>query len=50
LHPSLVNGLLSSLEKLVTDIGGQLMITSHQPDIWQRYEASGKRIELGANQ
>lgn len=48
LHPSLVNGLLSSLEKLVADIGGQLIITSHQPDIWQRYEASGKRIELGS--
>ena len=47
LHPSLVNGLLSSLEKLVADIGGQLIITSHQPEIWQRYEASGKRIELG---
>jgi len=29
-------------------IGGQLIITSHQPDIWQRYEASGKRIELGS--
>lgn len=47
LHPSLVSGLLGSLEKLVADLGGQLIITSHQPDIWQRYEASGKRIELG---
>ena len=49
LHPSLVNGLLASLEKLVNDLGGQLIITSHQPDVWRRYEASGKRIELGAN-
>ncbi len=47
LHPSLVNGLLSSIEKLVTSLDGQLIITSHQPDIWQRYEASGKRLELG---
>lgn len=46
LHPSLVSGLLSSLEKLVADFGGQLIITSHQPTIWQRYEASGTRIEL----
>lgn len=47
LHPSLVGGLLSSLEKLVKDINGQLLITSHMPEIWQRYEASGRRIELG---
>jgi len=46
LHPSLVNGLLANLEKLVTDLEGQLIITSHQPEIWQRYENSGKRIEL----
>ena len=50
LHPSLVSGLLSSLERLVKDLGGQLIITSHQPEIWQRYEASGRRIELGARQ
>lgn len=50
LHPSLVGGLLSSLEKLVKDLNGQLIITSHLPEIWQRYEASGKRIELGTAQ
>lgn len=48
LHPSLVSGLLSSLEKLVAELEGQLIITSHLPEIWHRYEASGKRIELGA--
>lgn len=47
LHPSLVGGLLSSLESLVNDLNGQLLITSHMPEIWQRYEASGRRIELG---
>lgn len=46
LHPSLVNGLLANLEKLVADLEGQLIITSHQPEIWRRYENSGKRIEL----
>ena len=50
LHPSLVNSMLASLEKLVADKNGQLLITSHQPEIWQRYEASGKRIELGAKE
>jgi hypothetical protein len=48
LHPSLVSGLLASLEKLVSELDGQLIITSHQPDIWHRYESSGKRIELRA--
>lgn len=47
LHPSLVTGLLASLENLVADLGGQLIITSHLPDIWRRYETSGKRVELG---
>lgn len=49
LHPSLVSGLLASLENLVGELGGQLILTSHQPEVWRRYEASGKRIELGAS-
>ena len=47
LHPSLTSGMLASLEQIVAEKQGQLLITSHQPDIWQRYEAVGKRIELG---
>ncbi|MGI9283094.1 MAG: AAA family ATPase [Endozoicomonas sp.] len=50
LHPSLVNGLLANLEQLVKEKGGQLLITSHSPDIWRRYENKGKRLELGAAQ
>lgn len=50
LHPSLVSVMLANLEKLVAEKKGQLIITSHQPEIWQRYEASGKRIELGAKE
>lgn len=49
LHPSLVSGMLASLENLVKELGGQLIITSHAVEIWRRYEASGKRIELGGN-
>jgi len=49
LHPSLVDPLLSSLEKLVAENDGQLLITSHAVDIWRRYENHGKRIELKLN-
>ena len=48
LHPSLISGLLASLETLVAENKGQLLITSHIPEVWQRYEAKGKRVELGA--
>ncbi|MEZ6938805.1 AAA family ATPase [Aeromonas sp. S12(2024)] len=48
LHPSLVSSMLACLELLVSDKQGQLLITSHQPEIWKRYELNGKRIELGA--
>jgi predicted ATPase len=47
LHPSLVAGLLARLEKMVSDRKGQLIITSHVPDVWARYEALGLRILLG---
>jgi ABC-type transport system involved in cytochrome c biogenesis ATPase subunit len=47
LHPSLVAGLLARLEKMVEDRGGQLLITSHVPDVWARYEAVGQRVMLG---
>ncbi|WP_075793404.1 ATP-binding protein [Massilia putida] len=46
LHPSLVSSIMSTLESIVTDKGGQLITTSHQPEIWTRYEATGKRVEL----
>lgn len=46
LHPSLINSLLASVEQLVQDRGGQLIITSHAVDVWHRYENQGKRIEL----
>lgn len=46
LHPSLVSGLLANLERLVAEKQGQLIITSHSVDIWQRYEQQGLRVEL----
>lgn len=50
LHPSLVSGLLSNLERLVSERQGQLIITSHSVDIWRRYEEQGLRIELQGDQ
>ncbi|MCK5681793.1 ATP-binding protein, partial [bacterium] len=46
LHPSLINTLLAAVEQLVTEKDGQLLITSHIPEIWQRYENRGKRVKL----
>ena len=46
LHPSLISSLLASIEQLVQERGGQLIITSHAVDVWHRYENHGKRIEL----
>ena len=47
LHPSLLNGFLSRLEVLVSERNGQLFLTSHNPELWQRYENKGLRIQLG---
>ncbi|MFW5640640.1 MAG: AAA family ATPase, partial [Thermodesulfobacteriota bacterium] len=45
LHPSLVAGFLSKLESLVMEKQGQLITTSHNPDVWRRYETKGLRIK-----
>ncbi len=46
LHPSLVEPLLATLELIVQDNGGQLIITSHAVDVWESYESQGIRIEM----
>jgi len=46
LHPSLVDPFLASIENLVEEKGGQLVLTSHAVNVWRRYENQGKRIEL----
>jgi predicted ATPase len=50
LHPSLIANFLARLEKMVADRQGQLIITSHVPEVWSRYEAMGQRILLEAGQ
>ncbi len=46
LHPSLIEGMLSRIKAMVKALDGQLLITSHLPMVWERYEGSARRIEL----
>lgn len=46
LHPSLISPLLASIENIVAVKNGQLVMTSHATDIWQRYDNMGLRIDL----
>jgi len=50
LHPSLISGFLAQLEKMMSERDGQLIITSHIPEVWERYETLGKRVQLGASE
>ena len=47
LHPSLIAPMLTRLERMVQERGGQLIISSHVPEVWARYEAIGHRVLLG---
>jgi predicted ATPase len=46
LHPSLLAGFLSQVERMVKERDGQLLLTSHVPEVWNRYDAIGKRVLL----
>lgn len=46
LHPSLISPLLAVLENIVTKREGQLILSSHATDVWQRYETLGLRYPL----
>ena len=46
LHPSLIEGMLARIKAMVKALDGQLLITSHLPMVWERYEGSARRIEL----
>ncbi len=46
LHPSLISPLLASIENIVAKKNGQLIMTSHATDVWQRYDNLGLRIDL----
>ena len=46
LHPSQVIGLLSTLEGFCRKAGGQMLLVSHNPSIWQRYGELGLMVDL----
>lgn len=46
LHPEQVDGVLGALELLVDGRAGQLLITSHRPEVWERYERLGVRVRM----
>jgi predicted ATPase len=46
LHPGIMADAFSAMEKLVGERLGQLIVTSHFPEMWERYENRAKRIKL----
>ena len=47
MHPSLVDQFVARVDAIVKERGGQLILTSHLPMIWEYAEARGTRIRLG---
>lgn len=47
LHPSLTTAFVGHLRRMIADEGGQLLIASHAPELWQEFTPS-RRVELGA--
>jgi ABC-type transport system involved in cytochrome c biogenesis ATPase subunit len=46
LHPSQVLGLLATLERMALPGGGQIILTSHAPEVWRRYDRLGVNLAL----
>lgn len=47
LHPSQMMGLVATLENAVLEKRGQILLISHHPEIWNRYDMLGKVIVMG---
>lgn len=47
LHPSLTTAFVSHVRRMVAGKGGQLIIASHAPELWQDFTPS-HRVELGS--
>lgn len=47
LHVSLATALVSHLRRLVSEMGGQLIVASHMPELWEGFPES-HRVWLGA--
>lgn len=47
-HVSLTRGALAVTEGLVVDrFGGQLLVASHSPEVWDHFRIDGRLLELG---
>ncbi|HLP57755.1 MAG TPA: AAA family ATPase, partial [Candidatus Deferrimicrobium sp.] len=46
LHPGIMPDAFSAIEKIVLERDGQLIVTSHFPEMWKRYENRAIRIKL----
>lgn len=46
LHPSQLLGLIAIIENSVLEKGGQVMLISHHPEVWNRYDLLGKVVIL----
>lgn len=47
LHPAQLLGFLEILERQVLDADGQVILSSHAPQVWDRYRSLGLCVELG---
>lgn len=46
-HAALIRGHMQFLSQVVTrDLGGQLFVASHAPDVWEHYASSGHIVDL----
>lgn len=46
LHPGIMPDAFSTIEQIVSERNGQLIVTSHFPEMWERYENRAIRIKL----
>ena len=46
LHTSILSNFFAPIEKIIKEKKGQLIISSHQSRIWERYEIRSKRVDL----
>jgi hypothetical protein len=45
-----VLGVLTTLERMALPEGGQMLLTSHAPEVWRRYAGLGVRVTLEGRQ
>jgi predicted ATPase len=46
-HISMMRGSVAVMESLITRNGGQLLVASHAPEVWDHFRAKGTLIDLG---